>query len=179
MALAVVAYPKLDPKDAEWIEAIRAEHDPLSRDIIAAHITLVFPVANVDRIEFINHVTSVAETVQPIDFVLRSAVLSGHDDEYNCTHVFFVPDEGNSRICRLHDRLYTGLLESWLRLDIPYAAHVGVANNVDPNVCKWLADTLNANAFEITGRIEWLDILHAENMRFDTLERVRLQSQAN
>jgi hypothetical protein len=41
MALAVVAYPKLDPKDAEWIEAIRAEHDPLSRDIIAAHITLV------------------------------------------------------------------------------------------------------------------------------------------
>ena len=175
MALALVAYPELDARDAEWITGIREVHDPLSRDIIAAHITLVFQVYNVGLAEFSAHVNSVAQATPPIKFILRSAVLSGPDDEHHCTHVFLVPDEGYSRIIRLHDRLYSGLLAPELRLDIPYVPHVGVGNNVDPKVCKQLADTLNAHDFEIIGRIEWLDILHAENMRFDTLERVRLQ----
>ena len=48
---AVVAFPLLDADDRQWIESIRAKHDPEAKRI-AAHFTLVFPAVlplRVDR----------------------------------------------------------------------------------------------------------------------------------
>jgi len=81
MTLLVLAYPELEPADRAWIERIRAEHDP--RHIaVAAHVTLVFPVAGMDPDTLIADVARQASGVAPIPFVLRSAlpfkwVLSG------------------------------------------------------------------------------------------------------
>lgn len=176
MTLAVVAYPELDTKDREWVESIRAEHDALSGDIIAAHITLVFPVFDMDEATITNHVKTVARDAESIDFVMRCAVLTAPDVAHdNLTHVFLVPDEGFSRIVKLHDRLYSGPLASKLRLDLPFMPHMGVGNDLDPMACKRLADRLNAENFEIAGRITALDILRYETLEhIESLERVEL-----
>ena len=42
MTLAVVAYPALEDRDRDWIEFVRARHDPQALRI-PAHFTLVFP----------------------------------------------------------------------------------------------------------------------------------------
>ena len=39
---AVVTFPLLDADDRQWLESIRAKHDPEAKRI-AAHFTLVFP----------------------------------------------------------------------------------------------------------------------------------------
>jgi hypothetical protein len=45
--------------------------------------------------------------------------MPGADDEDETAYVFSVPDEGFSAVSILHDRLYTGILAPFLRLDIP------------------------------------------------------------
>jgi hypothetical protein len=39
---AVVAFPTFEAADRQWIESIRAKHDPEAKRI-AAHFTLIFP----------------------------------------------------------------------------------------------------------------------------------------
>jgi hypothetical protein len=70
-----------------------------------------------------------------------------------------VPDEGHSKIIKLHDRLYTGVIESEIRLDIPFIPHIGIGNSLDAHSCKQLVDRLNADRFEIRGRVDQLDLI--------------------
>jgi len=57
--------------DRQWVESIRAKHDPEAKRI-AAHFTLVFPAILPLR-ETEAHVAHVAQSVQPMRFVLRRA----------------------------------------------------------------------------------------------------------
>jgi hypothetical protein len=58
----------------------------------------------------------------------------------------------------LHDALYTGALESEMRLDIPFIPHMGIGNNQDEKVIQKLVDDVNANKVSIAGAIEELTI---------------------
>jgi hypothetical protein len=105
--------------------------------------------------------------------VSRCAVLD-KDAFHDYTHVFLVPDEGYSKLVKLHDQFYTGLLANELRLDLPFIPHIGVANAVDPHHCKKVADSLNAADFEIRGTIEELTIVSFADNRVTPLETIVL-----
>jgi 2'-5' RNA ligase len=172
MTLLVLAYPELEPADRAWIERIRAEHDP--RHIaVAAHVTLVFPVAGMDPDTLIADVARQASGVAPIPFVLRSA-LPFKDVTGRGTDVFLVPDEGFGALVRLHDRLYAGALASALRLDIPSIPHITIGRSDDPTLCKRLADDLNAQPFAIHGRVTALDVVLRAEQAVRTIARLPL-----
>ena len=173
MALLVLAYPVLSPTDYQWIQATRATHDSRYYKIIAPHFTLVFPVETRAQELFVRHIRQQTHGVHALRFVLRCAVLM--KDAFTAdTQVFFVPDEGYSQFVKLHDRLYTGPLAPALRLDLPFIPHIGVARAVDPNACKCIAKTVNAQDFAIEGRAETLEVVWYDGTRVETVEQLPL-----
>ncbi len=173
MSLVVVNYPAVSREDLDWMQSIRAKHDELYYGVADPHFTFVFPVFDLERERFLEHVRERARGVGRIPFACRCAtVVKDATNEY--THVFLVPDEGHSGIVGLHDRLYGGPLAPHLRLDIPFIPHIAAANATDPKVCKALADGLNREGFEIAGSVDALDAASYEDDRLTTIERVPL-----
>jgi len=173
MELAVVSYPHISEHDYDWIQAVRADHD-IHYEIIPPHFTIVFPYSARDEAGFVGHIKQCTKGVKKISFVSRCAlVVKDLVSEY--TYVFLIPDDGFSDIVRLHDRLYTGLLASQLRLDIPFLPHIGIGNAINPQACKSLADDLNRSKFSITGTIDTLDILSFDGKEIKTIERSQLK----
>ena len=61
-----------------------------------------------------------------------------------------------------------------LRLDIPSPPHVGIANAPTPAACKVIVDALNADQFEIRGRVETVNVIGYDGKSTWTIESVRL-----
>jgi 2'-5' RNA ligase len=172
MALLVLAYPQISNDDLEWIQSLRDKHDELYAKAVASHFTLVFPAA-VEPAKLITHVKQVVAQCSEFQFTLRCAVIE--KDSFNeYTHVFLVPDQGYSDLIKLHDKLYTGILESELRLDISFIPHVGIGNSVSAQTCKKLADQINQKDFAIEGTIDKLDVVLYEGDKVTTVEQIAL-----
>lgn len=171
MALAVVNYPTISDKDFQWIQSIRKEHDHLFYNIIKPHLTFVFPTDNIQLKEFISHIKNVSAKFNPIEFTIRCATV-GDPDFWDHAHVFLIPDEGFSKIVKLHDAFYTGILQPELRLDLPFVPHIGIASHPSPEYCKILVDKLNAQNFEISGIVENLDIIEFDGKTVNTIEKI-------
>ena len=171
--LLVVSYPIISVENFAWIQAIRQQYDVLNFSAIDPHFTLVFTLIDIDRATLISHVQQSIQDIPAFEFTLRCAVLS-NDAFYEYTHVFLVPDEGHSKIVKLHDRLYTAVLADRLCLDIPFIPHIGIANSPNARSCKELVDQLNSQHFEIRGRIDRLDIIWSEGDLVETIASVKL-----
>jgi 2'-5' RNA ligase len=173
MALAVVNYPALSESDFQWIQGIRKEHDKLFYGVVDPHFTLVFPTENISLNSFTNHVKRVSSKFGSFPFISRCATV-GDSDFWDHAHVFMIPDEGFSKIVKLHDAFYKGLLESELRLDLPFVPHIGIASDPGPERCKKIIDELNQQDFEIKGKVEKLDIIEFEGESTKTIEQIEL-----
>lgn len=173
MAFVVLGYPEIGIEDLRWIETFRNNHDLLYRGVVDAHFTLIFPTEALSREDLISHVHACASETRPIDFVLRGALVVA-DHEIDAWHVFLVPDEGNSLLIKLHDRLYQGPLVDELRLEIPYIPHLGIASNAGPAACKVLAADLNHMGLAIRGQVRELTIGEYDGMRVEDLATVPL-----
>lgn len=173
MAFAVVNYPRLSEADFDWIQSIRQEHDRLYFDVIDPHFPLVFPTDGVPEQTLLEHVGRHADEALAFDIVLRCAIL-GDPDFQDHAHAFLVPDEGFSNVVRLHDRLYTGPIAEFLRLDLPFIPHVGVASAPRPEDCKAIVDELNAERFELQGRVDTLDVVAYDGENVRTIEQFSL-----
>jgi len=173
MALLVLAYPQIEEKDYNWIQKYRALHDEKYFNIVEPHFTLVFPVNNIDEKAFVSHVQKARKKVKEFFFVLRCAqILKDSFSEY--TDVFLIPEEGYRIFVKLHDALYSDILENELRLDIPFIPHLGIANSLDAKKCKTLADEINNKNIEIVGAITKLDIVSYENNNVTSLKEIFL-----
>jgi 2'-5' RNA ligase len=157
MALLVLAYPQLQPEDAAWIQAIRADYDP-QYTLIQPHITLVFPTTHLDPTAGIAHLTTQAAQFTRIALTIRCAMVVS-DPLSPLTHLFLVPDEGFSQIVKLHDALYTKQLADALRLDIPFIPHITIGAHTDPYLVKRVADTINQREMHIHGSIDTLEVI--------------------
>jgi hypothetical protein len=173
MALAVLNYPTLSRDDFEWIQSVRRRHDSLYFNIVDPHFALVFPTNGVSQRTLIEHVRRHVGASVAFEIVFRCAIL-GDPDFQEHAHAFLVPDEGFSDVVRLHDRLYTGPLAGELRLDLPFIPHVGIANTSRPEQCKAIVDQLNAEEFEIRGRVETLDVIGFDGERVWPIEHFSL-----
>lgn len=173
MSLLVLAYPQLEKKDYDWIQSVRSRHDERYFKLVQPHFTLVFPSFDVAEKHFSSHVEKVAKTFNEFYFVLRcSQIVKDSFSDY--TDVFLVPEEGYRIFVKLHDALYTGILENQLRLDIAFIPHLGIANSIDPFKCKKLADEINAKSPEIFGAINKLDITLYDSEGIKTLQEIFL-----
>lgn len=90
-----------------------------------------------------------------------------------------MPDKGFSNVVRLHDRLYAGPLAEELRLDLPFLPHLGVANAPTLEACKDILDDLNAEAFEILGRVESLEVIGFDGETVWSIEEIQLLGAEN
>ncbi len=173
MPLAVIAYPDLSEEDLAWIQQFRSQHDHLYYGRVDPHFTFVFPTDVVAEAPLIDHVTEVAGQQHAFDFVLRrAAVMEDMSSVYH--YVFLVPDEGHRDIVELHDALYTGLLASELRTDIPYLPHITVGNYEDEGESRRQADQLGAMGLAIPGRIRALEVVTLRDEKVWTVGRVPL-----
>jgi hypothetical protein len=173
MAFLVLAYPTLAQADWAWIQALRKEHDQRDYAIVDPHFTLVFPVFNLAVESLVTHVQRQVAQQLPIPVVLRCAIVV-KDQLSDNAQVFLTPDEGFSALVKLHDALYTGILRSELRLDIPFLPHIGIATNPDLAVCKTVADGVNAQGFCIRGQINQLEIVRYAQNRVETIASIPL-----
>lgn len=147
---AVVAFPLLDADDKEWIESIRARHDPESKNI-AAHMTLAFPaVLPLRMIEA--RMARVARTTEPIRFVLRRAAVVS-DGVGAGGHVFLLVEDGRDALAGLHDRLYEGVPQPHAKRHPSYTPHVTVAANPSVDALDALVGEINAKGLAIRGSI--------------------------
>ena len=101
-----------------------------------------------------------------------------NDDTSDDYYVFLVPDEGFSELALLHDSLYTNLLVTKLRLDIPYVPHIGIATLKDPQRCKELADELNGRRLRIGGRVDEISVVEYDGKLVTDLHHFRLGTDA-
>jgi 2'-5' RNA ligase len=79
-----------------------------------------------------------------------------------------------SKILKLHDAFYRSLLEPELRLDLPFVPHIGIASLPKSEACKKLADELNAQNFEIHGKVETVDIIRYDGVLTETVRQIGL-----
>jgi hypothetical protein len=171
MSLLVLAYPKLEKREYEWIQSYRQKYDERYYNMVKPHFTLVFPVSNCDEKLFIEHAQKKVKKFKEFFFVLRCAQIV-KDPFSNYTDVFLIPEEGYRIFVKLHDALYTDLLEKELRLDIPFIPHLGIAGNENAVKCKTIADKINLKHLEIVGSIKDVDVVSYNNQKVTTLNKI-------
>jgi 2'-5' RNA ligase len=172
--LYTLAYPSISAADSEFISSIRAVHDLQFKSIVEPHFTMVFGINSVPEAEYKAHVHSVAQQSSPVSFVCRYAML-GADDQDETGYVYLVPDEGYSSLSVLHDRLYSGPLESCLRLDREYVPHITIGRLSDRGAAKALCTRLNARGVHVQGAVRGLSVGAIENGRVTNLAELPLQ----
>ena len=173
MSLLVVAYPSLSAQDAAWLQAIRQKYGELEHSALPPHFTFVFPLSTVEEDSLRAHVKVQAMSYGRIEFTLRSSLLV-KDDSMERYHVVLVPDEGLSRIVKLHDKLYTGVLAASLRLDIAFIPHITIGYSGNAPACKAIVDSINSEAFEVQGAIHTLSIVQKTENEIRTIAQIEL-----
>jgi 2'-5' RNA ligase len=159
---AIVAFPSIEPMERQWIESIRAKHDPQA-ERIRAHFTLIFPTMVSKRI-LEAHVGRVAAATEPMRFVIRRAAVvpeAGGDGG----HIFLVPEEGRDQIALLHDRLYEGPLQSHLRKDTSFMPHMTVGARPTIDSLHELAGEINGTIRQIRGFVSELVLIEVAPTR--------------
>ena len=118
---AIVFYPHIY---IEKLQMLREKYDPLY-EIIAPHITIVFPFSGIPEDKIIRHVQRV--TYNFPEFSLR---LNGFMKSFD-NYLFLLVKEGNEEIVKLHEKLYSGVLARELDTSIPFIPHMtlGFFNN--------------------------------------------------
>ena len=174
MAFLVIAYPNIKSSDFDLIQEFRKRNDELFYSVVEPHFTIVFPTFDLSKEEFCKTIFATTLDVDKIDFTIRCATIN--KDAFNeYYHCFLVPDEGYSKIIKLHDKLYSEQLTDNLRLDIDFVPHIGVGNSKDKFVCKKMVDSWNKKDFSISGTISNLTIVEFENNKVIKLQDIELR----
>src|SRR5258707_10845148 len=111
---AVVFFPKIN---VDQINSFRQKYDP-HWYIIPPHITIVSPVLDLSETMLIEHVERVAKEGK--FFSIHVTGLTRTSDD--C--LFLLVKEGNDEIVNLHNKLYSGILASYLPTDISFTPHM-------------------------------------------------------
>jgi len=167
--LYTLCYPDFSDADRQFIDDFRRQHDIPFRDVVAPHFTMVFGCDEVPLQPYRQHVAEIARSQDRIKFSCRYAMLH-NDDSNDNYYVFLVPDQGYGEISKLHDKLYQGLLAPYMRLDIPYVPHIGIATIPDAARIKSLCDELNSTDIDICGRIKNISVSEYDGSKITNLE---------
>ena len=158
---AVVAFPLFEEDDRQWIESIRAKHDPEAKRI-GAHFTLVFPAVLPLRATEA-HVARVTHSTEPFKFVLRRAAVVA-DARGTGGHVFLIPEDGRDSLSALHERLCEALPQPQWTRGASFTPHITVAAGTSTASLNTLAGDLNAKGLGIRGSISEIVLVDVTNV---------------
>ena len=151
-SLALISYPALPPHVVTWMQDIRRRFDP-QFELIPPHFTFVFPTAAVDEATLTSHVEAVLGATAAIAFsIVRARVFP--DPKSNSAYVFLVPDRGYDDMVALNTRLYAGPLAAAKTPGVAFTPHITIAHQTDLGLVTGLADAINDQDIDITGRID-------------------------
>jgi 2'-5' RNA ligase len=164
---ALVYNPEFDERTKENIETFRRKYDSFV-DYWGPHIPFIFPVprSEVEETKLIEHIEKVLKKWKP--FPIRMGGFAKSRDHW----LLLLLKEGNEEVIALHDELYTGILSSYLRKDLEFIPHIGLAlfarkdadyNALDPRVVDFdeklyrqalaEAESLRIDSFGIIDRL--------------------------
>lgn len=173
MAYLVVAYPRLEQSNFDFIQNYREQNDPRYFSVVKPHITLVFAINDIDKDSFVNEVKDKIADIEAFNFEIKVATINQNDDG-KYYHEFLVPDTGYSNIVKLHDKLYSGLFAPHLRFDIDFIPHIGIGNSDEAQTSKQRIDELNTRGISISGKVESVDVIEFADGKVTTLETINL-----
>src|SRR4030095_7498022 len=107
MAYLVLAYPKLNIDNYNQIQNFRKLHDTPYFNVVEPHFTFVFPVFDTTEEDFVVEIKDQAINFKEFNFTIRCATINKNAFS-DLFHILLVPDEGYSKIVKIHDKLYSG-----------------------------------------------------------------------
>ncbi len=118
---AIVWFPAFkDPLIQQRIQQFRSNHDPHAA-AIAAHVSIVFPFhANLTVAQLASHIKHAAAGWPALPATFRGV------ETVQGEFVLLMCDLRRDAITELHDRLYRGVLQTFLRDDIVYQPHITI-----------------------------------------------------
>ncbi len=114
--------------DLSKIEEIDKKYNPL-HGLVSPHVTLLFPVASSEASE--DSLRQQAEKVARDSKPFKVSFDSAHTELSFDQWLFLTPIAGKNELNKLHDELYGGELERFLRRDLPFVPHIGIGHFVD------------------------------------------------
>ena len=113
----MILFPEFNNIDA--IKNIREKYDPLTK-CIAPHISIVFPFeSNISTIKLKEHFNEALKGIKKFNVQLKD--ITG---DFRDGYLFLNVKKGNDQIIELHDKLYSGILQSFLYKKITYCPHL-------------------------------------------------------
>ena len=186
MYCALVYNPEFDERTRENIETFRRRHDSFV-DCWEPHIPFIFPVpcSEVEEAKLIEHIETVLKKWKP--FPIRIGGFAKSWDHW----LLLLLKDGNEKVTALHDELYTGILSPYLRKDLEFIPHIGLAlfarkdagyNALDPKVVDYdeklyrqaleEAESLKIDSFDIIDRL-FLDKVLIKGKRNELLHKLK------
>lgn len=118
MKRAIILFPSFD---IIIIKSIREKYDPLA-NCIAPHITIVFPFeSDISTDDLKSHFNKVLEGMKKFNVQLKDFT-----GDFREGYLFLNVKKGNDNIIKLHDKLYSGILENFLFRKVTYCPHLTV-----------------------------------------------------
>ena len=171
MAFLVLAFPSLNDEYFNWIQSYRRENDSLLYKVVDPHFTVIFPLNEMAKNEFVDEIYRQSEGLRPIDFEINKTIL--HKDPIEeFYYEFLVPEKGYENIINMHDKLYSEKLLPFLRNDIEYIPHITIGKSRDINKSKYRLKNLITPV--IKGQIKELTIANFENNKVSKIAVINL-----
>lgn len=149
MVSLVLVYPQISTEDFDMIQSIREQHDQKYFDVVDPHITLVFGTDKINANELVEHVHAKLRDMKAFHLKFDFAKVV-EDDSKDFFHAFLFPSDGFEEINAMHDTLYTDILESELRHDIPFIPHLGIGTGNEEGM-NALVSQLNKSQISVEG----------------------------
>ena len=166
MSFVVIAYPKINREDFEWIQNVRRDNDPMMFDVVKPHVTFIFPTTKLSAPELEAHVKNNLDDTKSFSVRFDSTKVV-EDDSKTCTHAFLIPSTGFDEITRLHDIFYIGDMASELRQDIPFIPHMGIGTSSNKYKMHQLTKDLEKQDWVIEGVIDELVVCEYDSKKVE------------
>jgi 2'-5' RNA ligase len=136
MFYAIIICPELDNSK---FDQFRAKYDPL-HPWVKPHITLVYPFDfNGDLAELEKHIEEVISKWRPFEVELKGIEKAW--DHF----ILLKTTEGRGKIIKLHEDLYTGMLNEFLSKEYIYNPHLTIGLGTEENADEIFAEAENLN----------------------------------
>jgi 2'-5' RNA ligase len=170
--LYTVTYPELQEDDYAWIEHIRRTYDPQFA-LIRPHFTLVFGCNQIEPLEYVKHVESIAEDFDEVTFTCNSVAMHSEDES---SYLYLIPNRGNEKILEMHRRLHAGAFKTLYTSKHRFTPHLTLAKSRDGTQVQQLANQVNLQPLSISGKLSTIEVCSVQAGALTTLAQFNVQA---
>jgi len=141
--------------------------------MVKPHFTIVFPTDKITGLDLLKHIESIDLHTDSFNFTLDKAMVV-EDIHSRYYQIQLVSDKPISEMIKIHDRLYSGLLDKELRKDSLYTPHITIAGSDDATTVKELARNIHKEGLDISGKINKITLSSFDGERVSNIRDFRL-----